>query len=444
MIGAKRVTGRIAIAAGIAALALPGHAFATRYAAQGGTSAQDCATPATACNLEKAIEGSGGNLPMPGEEVIVLPGTYSLAAEVMQGASNLNIHGAFDQPRPVINTSGVGRFLISSATFSYLDLEAGSTSEALNLSGGTADRLLVRGTTLAAGSPVCQCYGGLVRDSVLIATGIAPALGVAANGGNSSGSYRNVTAYATNVATPPIQMSNAAMSGDREITAFNTIALNAAGGADVVADGPGSVLTFSHSNYRGTTVAEGGVIEDAPGESHQTAPPLFANQTTFDFSELANSPTIETGLSDPLNGPLDFAGNPRIIGSGTDIGAYEYVPPPPPSSAPLAFALGSTKVRIKPSGKGRLGFTCTSPPGAQCAIVGMLSAGIPGASRTLGRVRGSVPAGSSGTVLVKLNKVGRKRLAAKRKLRTQLSASVTSGTGLRSSFAASLTLKPKR
>jgi hypothetical protein len=442
MIGAKRVKGRIAIAAGIAALALPGQAFAIRYAGPSGTSAQDCATTATACNLEKAIEGSGGNLPMSGEEVIVLPGTYSLTAEVMQGAGNLNIHGAFDQARPVINTSGIGRFLVASGTFSYLDLEAGSTSEALNLSGGTADRLLVRGTTQASSNPICQCYGGLLRNSVIVATGSAPALGFGANGGTSSGSWRNVTAYSTNVATPPIQLSNVGASGDREITAFNTIALNGAGGDDVVADGPGSTLTFSHSNYRDPTVAQGGVIQDAPGESHQTALPLFASPAG-DFSELENSPTVEAGLSDPLNGPLDFAGNPRSIGAGTDIGAYEYAPPPPPRPAPLVFAL-ATKVRIKPSGKGGLGFTCTSPPGGLCGIVGMLSAGVPGATRIVGRVSGSVPAGSSGTVRVRLNKVGRKRLAAKRRLRAQLTASVTSGLGHRSSFDASLTLKPKR
>jgi hypothetical protein len=229
------------------------------------------------------------------------------------------------------------------------------------------------------------------------------------------------------------------------IEAYNAIAQNTAGGTDVVADGPGSTITLSRSNYRAPSSPEGGVVQDAPGEPHQTALPLFTNPATFDFSELASSPTVDAGLSDPLNGPVDFAGNPRSLGGGTDIGAYEFVPPTPvaPAAAPT-FALGRTKVKVNRKGKGRLPFTCTSPTGEQCIVAGKLSAGGKAASRNLGQVSGTVPGASTGNVQVKLNKAGRKRLAAKRKLRASLSGQVSNATGQISPLTASLTLKPKR
>jgi hypothetical protein len=155
---------------------------------------------------------------------------------------------------------------------------------------------------------------------------------------------------------------------------------------------------------------------------------------------------VDAGLTDPLNGLVDFAGNPRTVGAGTDVGAYEYVPPAPPSSPPAApaFTLGGTKVKVNRKGKGRLGFTCTGPANEVCIVAGTLSAGGKAAARSLGRVSGTVPGGSTGSVLVKLNKAGRKRLAAKQKLRASLSGQVSNATGQSSSLAASITLKQNR
>jgi hypothetical protein len=433
----------IGVALVLGLLAAPADAEALRYASPSGGSADSCDTPAEACDVHTAVSGTAGNVPTDGEEVIVLPGSYSLNVEVPQGAGNMNVHGALDQPRPVISMSGLGRFLWTTGTLSYLDLEAATTAEALNMGGVTVgERLLIRGTTSGSNSPVCQCYSGLLRDSVIIGTGVAPALGVGSNGGSSSGTYRNVTAYATNPATPAMLMGNVGVSGNRQITAFNTIALNGAGGTDVTVDGPGSTLTFSHSNYRGTSFAEGGVIEDVPGDTHQTGLPLFANAAIGDFGEVMGSPTINAGVADPLNGAVDFAGNPRTIGASTDIGAYEFSPPPPaatPVPGPPTFTINGRKVRINRKGKGRLGFSCTIPAGDACNVAGTLTA----RKHAIGQLSGAVSGGETGTLLVKLNKKGRKRVASKRKLRSTLAGQVTNTSGLSSTLAAPLKLKAR-
>jgi hypothetical protein len=206
-------------------------------------------------------------------------------------------------------------------------------------------------------------------------------------------------------------------------------------------------LTFSHSNYRGTTITEGGVIGDVPGDTHQIGLPLFANAATGDFSELSGSPTINAGVTDPLNGAVDFAGNPRAVGASTDIGAYEFSPPPPPSPPDAVtppglptFTINGRKVKINRKGKGRLGFSCTIPTGDACNVAGSLTA----KKRAIGQLGGTVPGGETGTLLVKLNKKGRRRVASKRKLRSTLAGQVTNTSGLSSSLAAPLNLKARR
>src|SRR5262249_55412407 len=68
------------------------------------------------------------------------------------------------------------------------------------------------------------------------------------------------------------------------------------------------------------------------GPGNQTAPPAFVDRAAGDFREAAGSPTIDAGASDPLDGELDFAGNPRVLGPAPDIGAYEFPPPKAPST----------------------------------------------------------------------------------------------------------------
>jgi len=47
--------------------------------------------------------------------------------------------------------------------------------------------------------------------------------------------------------------------------------------------------------------------------------------TTPDVRVAANSPAVNAGinLGSAIVGTVDFAGNPRVLGSNIDIGAYE-------------------------------------------------------------------------------------------------------------------------
>jgi hypothetical protein len=56
-------------------------------------------------------------------------------------------------------------------------------------------------------------------------------------------------------------------------------------------------------------------------------PPLFLSPG--DFRQAPGSPTIDAGSAVGI-GSLDLAGNSRNLGAGPDIGAFEFVPPPPP------------------------------------------------------------------------------------------------------------------
>ena len=318
----------IALAASVLSLALPAQAMATRYVTEAGNSTNDCQSIATACDLQTAIQGVVGNMPSNGEEVIVEPGSYSLGTSVLDNFMNLNIHGVLGQPRPVINQSApAGQLKISGGTLSYLDFEAGGTN-VVNQSGGLIDRVIMRST--ANGNFTCQCSTGTIRDSVFISDGPTAALGVTSNGGTSALTVRNVTAVSTNPLGTAISISHLS-PGAISYDAYNVIVRNLAGGTDVAAFGPNATITFHHSNYGTSDQGGGGLVQDAPGDPHQSGAPLFTNAAGDDFSELAGSPTIDAGLSDPANGPLDFAGNPRTSGGGTDIGAYEVFVPAPPA-----------------------------------------------------------------------------------------------------------------
>ncbi len=329
----RRVAGA-AVALGM--LVLPGAAMATRYVTPTGNSANDCQSASTGCDLLTAIQGTGGNMPSAGEEVIVEPGDYSMGANISEAVPNLNIHGVAGQPRPVITqTNASAIFSHTSGTLSYLDFEGGGTN-VINQSGGLIDRIIMRGA--GSGNFTCQCSSGTIRNSVFISTGSTAALGLTSNGGTSSLTVRNVTAIATQPGTTAIFVAHQA-PGAVTYDVYNTIAYNLAGGFDVGAGGPSATITFHHSNYDSPTQFGGGLVTDAPGDPHQTGTPLFSNAAGGDFSEAAGSPTIDAGLTDALNGPLDFAGSTRVQGSSTDIGAYEVVvpssPPPPPPTSPV-------------------------------------------------------------------------------------------------------------
>ncbi len=88
-------------------------------------------------------------------------------------------------------------------------------------------------------------------------------------------------------------------------------------------------MHVSFSNYRAgkTTItpAKGEIVDD--GSNQTTVDPLFAADG---LHQLANSPTVDAGTADVLNGPFDIDGEARSLGPRPDIGADEtlFVAPP--------------------------------------------------------------------------------------------------------------------
>src|SRR5215211_9493846 len=90
--------GLSAVALGVLGLAASASA-ATRYAEVGGNGDATMCLQSDPCSLDNAVEdGSVAN----GDEVIVLPGTYTnLAGDYLNVTKAINLHGAAGGPRPV-------------------------------------------------------------------------------------------------------------------------------------------------------------------------------------------------------------------------------------------------------------------------------------------------------------------------------------------------------
>src|SRR5262249_51670302 len=143
--------------------------------------------------------------------------------------------------------------------------------------------------------PLCQCYNGTIRDSVFVARpGSTSGLtGFESTGGVGSETLRNDTLYSEASGAPAIQLTQVVPKGPRlELHAYNTIAVNAAGGPDVSASQQ-TTIVMNHSDYAKPTGA--GEVADAGGRV--TSPPPFVNAAGGDFRELAGSPTIGAGLT---------------------------------------------------------------------------------------------------------------------------------------------------
>jgi hypothetical protein len=276
------------------------------------------------------------------------------------------------------------------------------------------------------------------------------------NGGASHETLRGDTIYSQSAAAPAIELDQQGASGELELSASGTIAVNAAGGHDISATAHGKIA-MTHSDYASPTGA--GVIADGGG--HVTAPPLFVDAATGDFRELAGAPTIDAGLNEA--GALDFEGNPRAAGAASDIGALEYQPPPTPApitttqtttptqsapvvgkSLPLApprLTLAAGKVAIDPkTGVGRVLATCQAPTQQSCTVSGVILAAQailsirPKTRRDhpkpvkIGALSGQLAAGASGALIVKLTAKGLRALRRRHSLTVSISATLSDGT----------------
>ncbi len=307
----------------------PSCALALRYASPSGLSSGSCASVAAACDLKSAVEGAASK-----EVVIVEPGEYTVSSSIAPTAYGVTVEGAEGQPRPVIDAAAVENvFFGGNMDLSHLTIhDTGASRQVLGIAGGTLQGLLITGT--GGSSVLCQCYGEsgtepmIIRDSVIVDEpgSTVGAVGINSNGGESQATLYNDTIYSESEA-PAIEMIHELPTKGTAtvtLTAYNTVALSAHGNVDVYASAANDAfVTMIHSDYAHATPT--GVTA---GEGDIAAPPLFANAAAGDFHELSGSPTIDAGAPTGELGSPAFEGEPRLLGAGVDIGAFEFEPAP--------------------------------------------------------------------------------------------------------------------
>jgi hypothetical protein len=442
-----RIQVRLALLTATALALACSDASALRYATPSPPGAANCLTAATACSLTTAITGSTTT----GEEIVVAPGNYAVSSTIMPAASDLHIHGAAGQPRPVI-TGAASTAVFHGLSINLADLDIEGSGELLGISGGVLDRVFIRGNS--GGNVLCQCYDGTIRNSVIVATGGLGAAGINSNGGNATETLINDTIISTAAGTPAIHLLQigSTVSATIAYSATNVIARNLAVGYSVQVDqvkaAQSTVLTLHHSDL-GTIAPPTNGASVVATDADLTTAPLFANAGAADFHELAGSPTINAGVADPQTGTLDFDSKTRAVGP-IDIGAFEVQPPvvdppmmppvttpvtppaitdptppgPPidPVSPPVLGGVPTAAPRLSITGRAfavnastaraQIRALCTAPQGGRCTVSGVLSStqklhGARHAKRvTVGSLRGTLTAGRRGTLTLRLTHGG--------------------------------------
>ena len=269
-----------------------------RFAAPGASDVASCLSLDDPCSIATAVSGAGN-----GDEVIVAPGDYPVAATMMVGAPNVTIHGTEGQPRPVLHGSPAGPLI---------DLQgAGASLRRLRIhrEGGATPALQALLTaTLTDLEIVNDEPEGLAAArlgaGVTLSTSTVRADGRAIVAVGPGGPIlTNVTAWSTGGG---IAIHATGLLANVQVA--NTIARAPGGDALVAENPPGFTVTTSNV--------------DGPE-------PLLANPGAGDFHQLPGSPTINAGVVNPLAGLTDIDGDQRVVGLAPDIGADEYVPRPP-------------------------------------------------------------------------------------------------------------------
>ena len=346
----RRLLLAIVVVALAASLLAAGPAFAAeRFAGPGGAGAVPCTNRSIPCDFRTAVTTAAA-----GDVVTALSGDYGTIAggQVNVAASNVLVRGEPGRPRPILTIPAAypGAALRFSSTSSVRYLDVRNPSGQGVFFARDIDQVIVR----AGGTPSAACTpgdGGLVRNSICVATGSGGlAAGVAVGGAVPyTVTLRNVTAIATGANSVAVR-SNAAFGAQATVNAINTIADGTLD--DVSAQSNGSAGTtatvnIGYSNFATSSASgTGASVNPSPAGSNQTAAPGFVDRAAQNYHQAAGSPTIDAGITDPANGALDFEGEPRALGASTDIGADEFVPlappppppPPPPPDAPVVVS----------------------------------------------------------------------------------------------------------
>jgi hypothetical protein len=306
----------------------PGAQAAQRYAAPTG-SGTACTQPAP-CSLEEAINNAKAS-----EEVIVGGGTYELSKSAIVSAEGVYVHGDLGSAPPVINAA-LGNVAVGvyppKSRLAHVDVVNSAKVAIAVYCGIEATVEGVRATTVGETShAVSMVHSCTARNSTFHATGKG-STAILASCESTTLTARNVTAVASGEGSVGIRAYNTNFLFPKQTCVVDVRNAIASGdGADIQAQGGlegETKLEAASSNFDVVQQLVSSTVVEGPG--NQTSPPIFVNAGAGDYREAPGSPTIDAGVPDPLSEPYDLDGNPRTVGPAPDIGAYEYVPPPPP------------------------------------------------------------------------------------------------------------------
>lgn len=414
--------GRAALTTAVAILALlpAGAAAGVRFASPDG--AGDCSQLAP-CSLATAVSGA-----MRDDEVVVEAGEHRLTG-TLQPPVPMSIHGTPGQPRPRIVGPPGGAALDAAATLTLSDVtleskDAGFTAMIVG-PGSTAERIEVIASAGTGTQALRPGDGFVLRNSLLRSHGTdAVALFYQATETNRV-TLRNVTAFASGTGSVALAIFATEPAPSATIDATNVIAEAQLDASATAHPASSAAINFFSSNFSSGT---GGV----GGGGNQVLPPRFANAAAGDFRQAPGSPTIDAGLTDPVNGALDLDGNVRTAGAATDIGAYESSPGPPAGTPVDASAAGTIIGTLRLSRRGVVTATLTCPASeSRCAWSYRLRSRK--RVRTRGKRRvitfgGGTAAAGGGrrvTVRIRLSKRNFRLIRSKRRLSVKLTVRTT-------------------
>jgi hypothetical protein len=300
------------------------------------------------CPIATAFSSANAN-----DEVILRTGDYGsvdvpYTTQLGSAEPGLDVHGEAGKPRPRIFFERAGNdssaFVLSGqgATLHHLEVRqsaaAGLRTGLLVLDNAHATDVVARNA--GDGGRACVVlHASELTDALCEATqidsyGVATFTGVGPGLANTS-VLRNVTAIAQAAGSHGIfAFAGTSTADGQHLTVSNTIARGVPTHADVEVGTQSSTdvgdITIDHSNFgfEGWNPSHGGdrVLDNASSGNQRSGGVVFA--AAGDYHQAPNSITIDAGANSALNGPVDFDGDPRALGGGTDIGADEFVPPP--------------------------------------------------------------------------------------------------------------------
>ena len=319
------------------------------------------------CRLDTAISAA-----VSGDSVIVLPGDYYATGTTPYGPlppvlAGRRLVGMSKSDPPVIHSK-----LTANAT-AALDVVGTGKAEDLILKvadqagnfyatgvivsgGGSVNRVLVDVDTVGDTASACASLGGIFTNTVCSVRGTGPnstAFSSPVSGSDTTTNVVNVTAISKSPNSLGIRVGTGTPNSNLMFLS-NSIARGQTSDLRVTTNvsTPGGTATIDvdHSNWATQDMTGAGTEQIVDSGGNQTgmtaAEPLFRDAAQVDFREVAGSPTIDAGIELSIAGDFALGGQPRIGGTLTDMGAYEYYQPPTVTTAD-GSGLTQTSLNLK-------------------------------------------------------------------------------------------------